>query len=147
MNRMKDTSGQLYGNSATAARTAKQAQMDAIVDVAAGLLTLNPGRSLRGVGDVFSGTLRERRADAVNNVLSETNLPDVYRLLSKLRESQRSSQLPGRFDLPDELRRLPASMQRRVETVMDNQVRGNDLVPFVAAAEAPFVRSNSDKRR
>ncbi len=136
MNRMKDTTGHLYGNSATAARSAKQGQLDSIMNVAAGIATLNPGRAMRGVGDAVSNTMRERRANVVNDVLSETDLPEVYRLLNKLRSTQRQSQLPGRFDLPDSLTSLPQTLQNRIRSVTSDEVRGNDLVPVISAVGA-----------
>lgn len=136
MIRQKQTGQQLYGNSETAARTAKRGSLNALMDTATGIATLNPLRALRGAGDMVSNRLREARYDRINAMLSETDIQQVFNLARTLRDHMARSQLPtGRpigAAIMRYVDRLPPPARDYVRTQLGNEVRGQDLLTFMS---------------
>lgn len=136
MIRQKATTGHLYGNSETAPRTAKRASLNALMDTAAGIATLNPMRAVRGATDMMTNRLREARYDRINEMLSETDLREVFRLAQVLRNHMARSQLPSspraQQTVLSIVDRLPAPLRDSIRNTLGNEVRGNDLLTILS---------------
>lgn len=136
MIRQKQTGQALYGNSDTAARTAKRGSLNALMDTAAGVATLNPMRVLRGAGDMVTNRLREARYDRINAMLSETDIKQVFNLARTLRDHMARSQLPNARPFGDAvlryIDRLPAPARDYVRKQLGDEVRGQDLLTFMS---------------
>jgi hypothetical protein len=106
--RRKVVTGQtLYGNSKTAARGEKGRSMEAVADMASGLMTLRPGKVMRGAGDLFTDKLREARSDRINEALSPYDMNTVRQQIMLLREMNRGHAAADRY-LGNPVRQLTA---------------------------------------
>ncbi len=130
--RQKLTMRQLYGNSETAPRLMKALAQNPLIDTAAGIATMNPMRALRGAGDMVSARLREARYDRIADLLSQTDMRQVFNLTRTLRDQMQRAQPPTPQRLQQVARsfigRLPEPAQRAIRDVLGDTFQTQDLM-------------------
>lgn len=143
----KLTMRQMYGNSETAPRLMKALAQNPIIDTAAGIATMNPMRALRGAGDMVSARLREARYDRIASLLSETDMRQVFNLTRMLRDNMQRSQLPNSQAMNDSVmgvvRRLPAPLRARIQSVLGDEFRGQDLLTFLSRVLSEYATAST----
>lgn len=92
----QELGNRLYGNSDTAFKLQKNQTMDALNNVAMGVLHLRPTAIVQGLGDLASNAYRQKRADAVNTLASRQGVDEVRRILEAMvaRQNLRTTAQP-----------------------------------------------------
>lgn len=134
--RQKQTVNAMYGNSETAPRLMKALRQNPIYDVGAGIATMNPGRALRGAGEMVSNRLREVRYERIADMLSITDMRTVFELTRRLRDIMQRAQPPSPEILNRAVmgivNRLPAPVANRMNQVLGGEFRGADVMTFLS---------------
>lgn len=143
----KLTMRQMYGNSETAPRLMKMLAQNPLMDTAAGIATMNPMRALRGAGDMVSARLREARYDRIANLLSETDMRQVFNLTRALRDNMQRSQLPNSQAMQTAVLgvvdQLPQALRARVRGVLGDELRGQDLLTFLSRVLSAYAAAST----
>jgi hypothetical protein len=133
----------LYGNSETAARLAKRSSLRSLTDAAGGVATLNPAQIARGVGEMIRGTLHEQRMSRVAEMLSVTEVRQVFQLARYLRDHMERAQLPAPRELSRVtlavVDRLPERLREHIREALGHDVRGQDLLQALTAVLAQYT--------
>lgn len=144
--RQKQTVNAMYGNSETAPRLMKALRQNPIYDVGAGIATMNPGRALRGAGEMVSNRLREVRYERIADMLSVTDMRTVFELTRRLRDITQRAQPDNPRVLNDAVMgivdRLPAPVRTRVNQVLGGEFRGADVMTFLSGILGAYQTSS-----
>lgn len=82
----------LYGGSDTAFKQQKRETLDALSNAASGILHLRPKAVWDAMGELASSAFRQKRADRVNEIMSQQGIDDVLKLVQSANAQQQLTQ-------------------------------------------------------
>ncbi len=82
----------LYGGSDTAFKQQKRETLDALSDAASGILHLRPKAVWDAMHELASSAFRQKRADRVNEIMSQQGIDDVLKLVQSANAQQQLTQ-------------------------------------------------------